>query len=92
MCIRDRFYTYSFKGIIPKFVYYSFQLINWLQHSEASGVPSLSKSTIEKIELDIPCLEEQIKIANFLSAIDDKVNITQNEMQHTCLLYTSRCV
>ena len=64
------FYTHSFKGVYPKFVYALFQNINWYKYNEASGVPSLSKSTIEKIKLYIPSLSEQIKIASFLSLID----------------------
>src|SRR5690554_5681266 len=53
------FYTHSFKEVIPKFIYYIFLEINWKKHNEASGVPSLSKSTIEKIKITIPCLQEQ---------------------------------
>ena len=74
------FYTHSFSNVIPKFVYYSFQLINWKEYNEASGVPSLSKSTIEKIQFQIPSLAEQTKIANFLSAIDGKINHCNNEI------------
>ena len=66
------FYTHSFNKVLPKFVYIIFQQINWRKHNEASGVPSLSKATIETIKVKIPCLEEQQKIANFLSAIDKK--------------------
>ena len=68
------FYTHSFVNTFPKFIFYVFQSINWKEYNEASGVPSLSKSTIEKIKLNIPSLPEQIKIANFLTAIDEKIN------------------
>jgi type I restriction enzyme S subunit len=68
------FYTHSFNNSLPKFIYNQFQRINWREHSEASGVPSLSKSTIEKIKIKLASLEEQTKIANFLSAIDTKIN------------------
>jgi type I restriction enzyme S subunit len=77
------FYTHSFKNSIPKFVYYVFQTINWKEHNEASGVPSLSKSTIEKILMPIPCLPEQTKIGNFLSTLDEKIERTQNQIQQT---------
>ena len=75
------FYTHSFKNVIPKFIYFSFQLINWKEHNEASGVPSLSKSTIEKIVFKIPSISEQTKIANFLSAIDEKINHCQEQIE-----------
>lgn len=77
------FYTHKFISSIPKYIYYVFQSINWKLYNEASGVPSLSKSTIEKILIDIPCLEEQTKIANFLSTIDDKINHCQSQIANT---------
>lgn len=64
------FYTHSFKGSIPKFVFVLFQNIEWLKHNEAGGVPSLSKTNIEKIQVPIPEVKEQQKIADFLSSID----------------------
>ncbi len=67
------FYTHSFLYCVPKFIFYIFQSINWIEYNEASGVPSLSKSTIEKIPLLIPSLAEQTPIANFLSFVDEKI-------------------
>ena len=67
------FYTHSFKQVLPRFVYSLFQNINWYKHNEASGVPSLSKKTIEKININLPSLPEQQKIASFLTDVDDKI-------------------
>lgn len=67
------FYTYDFKNSIPKFIFPIFQKINWQKYNEASGVPSLSKTTIEKIKVFVPSLPEQQKIADFLGAVDEKV-------------------
>lgn len=67
------FYTHSFRESNPKFVFNLFQRVNWKQHNEAGGVPSLSKSTIEQISLNLPSLKEQTKIASFLTAVDDKL-------------------
>ena len=64
------FYTHSFNGCLPKFIYSCFQNINWKDHNEAGGVPSLSKVIINKIEIKIPDPKEQQKIANCLSSID----------------------
>ncbi|HII4404839.1 TPA: restriction endonuclease subunit S [Clostridium perfringens] len=41
-----------------------------------TGLPNIQKLTLSKFKIDIPCLEEQIKIANFLSNID---NIIEKE-------------
>ena len=73
------FYTHSFNGITPKFTYCLFQTINWLKYNEASGVPSLSKDTIEKIKIKIPGLEEQNKIAKLMFALDERIS-TQNKI------------
>jgi type I restriction enzyme S subunit len=65
------FYTHNFDGITPRFTNYIFQKINWKKYNEASGVPSLSKTTIEKIKITIPTsLNEQQKIAEFLGSTD----------------------
>lgn len=69
------FYTHSFKQCLPRFVYSIFQNINWQNHNEAGGVPSLSKTNIEKIEVTIPKVAEQQKIADCLSSIDDLISV-----------------
>jgi len=73
------FYTHSFKIVEPKFVYCLFQTINWLRYNEASGVPSLSKDTIEKIKVNIPRIEEQKKISLLLFAIEERIML-QNKI------------
>ncbi|HQI03965.1 MAG TPA: restriction endonuclease subunit S [bacterium] len=80
------FYTHSFVNCIPKFIYYVFLNVNWYDYNEAGGVPSLSKTTISKIQVPIPPLiEEQQKIAACLSSLDEvitaesqKLNILQD--------------
>ena len=67
------FYTHKFVDVLPYFVYGLFQRINWNNYNEASGVPSLSKSTIEKISINVPIVEEQRKIANLMSLLDDRI-------------------
>ncbi|MBD5388389.1 restriction endonuclease subunit S [bacterium] len=67
------FYTHSFINVIPKFVLYLFETIDWLKYNEASGVPSLSKSTIEKIIVKLPSIAEQTKIARLLTILDDRI-------------------
>jgi len=73
------FYTYDFNGVIPKFLYSIFQRINWKKYNEASGVPSLSKATIEKIKFKYPLSPEQDKISRLLSLIDERI-ATQNKI------------
>ena len=65
------FYTHSFNGCLPKFIFAIFQGIDWLKHNEAGGVPSLSKANIEKIKVAVPKSTEQQKIIDCLASIDD---------------------
>jgi type I restriction enzyme S subunit len=67
------FYTHSFNNALPRFIYYSFLMINWKKYNEASGVPSLSKTTIESIKILLPPKSEQKKIANFLTTWDKAI-------------------
>jgi len=75
------FYTHSFKGCLPKFIFSIFQNVNWIKHNEAGGVPSLSKANIEKIEVAIPKPEEQQKIADCLSSIDELINAQTKKIE-----------
>lgn len=64
------FYTYDFIDCLPKFIFYIFQNINWNNHNEAGGVPSLSKANIYKITYKFPPIAEQQKIVEVLSSVD----------------------
>lgn len=76
------FYTYDFKNNCVKFIYYVFNNIEWLSYNEATGVPSLSKTTILKIKKFFPCLQEQQKIADFLSGVDTKISLTEEKLEN----------
>ena len=45
-------------------------------------VPILNKSDFSKIKLRIPSLQEQRKIADFLSALDRKIGLVGQELTH----------
>lgn len=67
------FYTYAFKTTFARYIYLLFQIIDWKKYNEATGVPSLSKSTIERIMIPLPPLPEQEKIAEILSTWDKAI-------------------
>ena len=67
------FYSKPRDGQNVKFQYYLFQNINWKKFNEATGVPSLSASTIENIEVEIPCIQEQEHIATFFTLFDETI-------------------
>lgn len=74
------FYSDIYDGNSAKYIYYLFSTINWMFYNEASGVPSLNAGTIESIEIKMPCLEEQQKIADFLSTFDQKIENQQEQI------------
>jgi len=57
----------------PKYLFYRFCLIDWMQYNEASGVPSLNARTIESIALAFPAGAEQCAIAEVLSDMDAEI-------------------
>ncbi len=70
-----------------KYLYYWFltkqkelQLFN-----RGSGQPSIKKTDVEEMLLDIPCIDIQNKIVNILSKIDDKIEL--NNQTNDNLLY-----
>lgn len=67
------FYTYAFKTTFARYIYLLFQIIDWKKYNEATGVPSLSKSTIERIMIPLPPLAEQEKIAEILTTWDKAI-------------------
>lgn len=48
-----------------------------------SALKQLPKKSLYKIKIELPCLAEQTKIANFLSTIYEKINHTQTQIQQT---------
>ena len=57
----------------PKFIYYLYQTIRIGQYSMGSGVPTLNRNNVHRHQTFIPKLEEQKKIATFLSLLDARI-------------------
>ena len=49
--------------------------------SAKNSVDSVRMDMISKMEIKLPCLEEQTKIANFLSAIDQKIEVVTQQIE-----------
>ena len=49
--------------------------------SESTGVPQLTAPQLSKYKVNVPLLEEQTKIANFLSAIDQKIETVVQQIE-----------
>ena len=74
------FYSLIHEPNNAKFLFYRFCLIEWKQHNEASGVPSLNARTIERIEISIPQHHEQTAIAAILSDTDIEIAALEGKL------------
>lgn len=67
------FYTEIAPNSDPKFLFYVFQTVDWRSMNEASGVPSLSSTRIESVEVQLPGLPEQIAIRAVLDDAEAEI-------------------
>ncbi|EKT64752.1 restriction endonuclease subunit S [Providencia burhodogranariea] len=67
----------------PKFIFYKFCMIDWMQYNEASGVPSLNASTIENVLTSLPLKKEQTAIASILSDMDEEIQSLKQRLSKT---------
>ena len=74
------FYLTCKKGYDIEFVYYLCQTIPWKKYGEQTGVPSLSKVSIENVEVVVPIqIEEQKRIAQILSSLDEELSLIESK-------------
>lgn len=59
--------------VLPKYLYYVMSLIDLNNYNEGTTIPSLRTETLNRLEFDIPSLEEQETILSCLNPIDEKI-------------------
>ena len=71
------------KNINNEFLYYLKDKYkkNMLNKAFGSTFLEISKSNIEKIKINIPTIEEQTKISNFLSLLDKKIELQSKKIE-----------
>ena len=71
----------NFFNNIPLFVYHLYQFIDIEKCASGSGVPTLNRNDVHKIEISIPCnRDEQQAIADILSAADKEIDLLEQEL------------
>ena len=58
-----------------------FQNIDWKKKDESTGVPSLSKSTINNVDIFAPDVKEQKSIGEYFSNLDHLITLHQRELE-----------
>ena len=61
--------------------YLNFHKQEYVKYAVGTSQLVLSINELKNIKFYIPCLEEQTKIANFLSAIDQKIEVTSQQIE-----------
>ena len=64
-----------------KFLKYRLGSIDFTKYLVGGGRAKLNAGAMKEIAFLLPCLEEQTKIANFLSAIDQKIEVVAQQIE-----------
>lgn len=75
--IDTAYYLSNFVDAFPRWLFYSLQTQDLRQLNEATGVPSLARETLYKIQISTPPPKEQEKIAEILSTMDRAIEQTE---------------
>ncbi|MEH8048121.1 restriction endonuclease subunit S [Gallibacterium anatis] len=80
------FYAIPYVNYDLNFIFCIFQITNWKEKDESTGVPSLSKTTISKLPVRAPTLLEQQKIGNLFKQLDRLITLHKRQHEHYQLL------
>jgi type I restriction enzyme S subunit len=78
--------------LFPKYLYYFCENYNFEQLNTTVTIPSLTKANLLKIELLLPSLEEQQKIASVLDKVSDLIVLRKEQFAKLDELIKSRFV
>lgn len=71
------FYVTNKNNMDVRFILFLFENINWKKYDESTGVPSLSKQTINNINRYVPRLLEQKSISSLLTRVNKLIAANQ---------------
>ena len=75
------FYAIPREKVDLNFAFDIFQNIDWKKKDESTGVPSLSKTAINDIDVLAPKHDEQQTIGQFFAALDDLITLHQRKQK-----------
>ncbi|NLB72635.1 MAG: hypothetical protein GX795_01200 [Firmicutes bacterium] len=72
--IDTAYYLSGFSESCPRWLFYYLQTVDLRHMNEATGVPSLSRDSLYKIQIPTPPRREQTQIAEILSTVDRAID------------------
>jgi type I restriction enzyme S subunit len=86
--VAERFWPHNtslwvkdFKGNDPKFVYYCMQGVDFARFNAGAGVPTLNRNHLDTLEVQVPPLHMQQRIAGILSTYDELIENSQRRIK-----------
>lgn len=73
------FYCIPKENYDLQFIFSIYQNINWKAMDESTGVPSLSKTVINNVDIMAPLKKEQEKIGEYFSTLDHLITLHQRK-------------
>ena len=73
------FYAIPREKVDLNFAFDVFQNIDWKKKDESTGVPSLSKTAINEIDVLVPQYDEQQPLGQFFNRIDNLITLHQRK-------------
>lgn len=63
--------------VLPEYLYYLMSLIDLNMYNEGTTIPSLRVETLNRLEFDIPTIEEQVKVLSYLRPINEQIKVNE---------------
>lgn len=63
--------------VLTKYLNYYFQILDISPYLTGAVMPKLTQTNLNNIEVSVPSLDKQKKIVNYLSSIDDKIELNR---------------
>ena len=63
--------------VLPHYFYYIMTLLDLKQYNEGTTIPSLRTETLNRLEFDLPSLDEQRKILSIVEPIEDRIKLNK---------------
>ena len=85
VCIHDGFVVFENLIIDKEYVYYFLEKIqdSWYKYGQPGSQVNLNSSIVANEKISTPQIEEQQKIASFLSGLDKKIELVDMQIQQS---------